>query len=399
MKSWGIVIVGVWLASLLVLPAAAEQRSDSAGESTYLRYHLQHDVILDVKMDTVSNYLESEIDAFDLSLYDDYGRPYAAETEVQIGNIDLVFHYHNRLPDGMADETNNNTTLLDSRLRIPLGETSFQLDAYTAAAVYAAAERSPEIESLATQRYTLSEFVDARDVVFGSIEVSGTIKTFDVYSEVGFVTGVNRQQGLSTSKPLTSPSKTVTLKQYSSEALTEMSALGLEDSQNTGDSMSSGFYAVGGTKYTAGRMILGLEAGFESGTDDTEFEQLYDDYSVVTPEMNTGQLLHNPGSLITTCNQDGSVSDVVYAQVTADMQPSQKLNVSGGVAYVKPMRDIVSADTAKTADRYGLELFGSASYELSDYLQYKLSWGYAMPDKDFVEENQYQIINQVEFRF
>ncbi len=75
------------------------------------------------------------------------------------------------------------------------------------------------------------------------------------------------------------------------------------------------------------------------------------------------------------------------------MKPTDKLSLDAGLIYLKPVEEVGGAGYLWNRN------FGTIAYQLADSLVYKLYWGYAIPDDDFIEDNQYQFHNRLEFNF
>lgn len=260
----------------------------------------------------------------------------------KMGDVAMVLEYGRRSEGATNDDVEGDEHLVRGQVHMPLGESGFNLGAY--AALYTGSD------------LIFSEDVTGdRNVFIGAAEFSGKVSNLDLYSEAGFASG---------------------------------------KSDETGEEVDlSGFYIMGGTSVGVGQVTLGIEGGFATG-DENGWEDGKDEgFTAVNSDFWLGQVLHDEGLILRSNGKDGGLSNIIYGQVTAGIKPTDKLSLDAGLLYMKPVEEVGGADT------YGTEIFGTVAYQLADSLAYKLYWGYAIPDDDFIEDNQYQLHNRLEFNF
>jgi hypothetical protein len=180
----------------------------------------------------------------------------------------------------------------------------------------------------------------------------------DIYSELGFATGTD-------------------------DALAD-------GAQDATEIDLSGFYAMGGANVPVGQVTLGIEAGFGTGDDDPADDK-DEGFTAINSDFWLGQIMHDEELITRTNGAGGGLSNIIYGLLTADMSPTEKLDLSAGFLYLKPVEEVGEAEN------YGLELYGSASYALADSVKYNFYWGVAIPDEDFIDESLYQVTNRLEF--
>jgi hypothetical protein len=265
----------------------------------------------------------------------------------KMGEMSMVLGYGRVYEGDTNDDAEGDEHLIRGQVSMPLGESGFSLGAYVAA--YLGADLV--FEEAADE---LPAVMGDRNVFLGAVEFSGTVSSLDIYSEVGFATG----------------------KEGPSDAEIDL----------------SGFYAMGGASFALGQVTLGVEGGFASGDDDpTDDEDT--GFTAVNSDFWLGQILHDEELIVRTNGSGGGLSNLIYAQATADVSPSEKLDVSAGAIYLAPVEEVGGADS------YGFEFFGSTSYQLAEMLKYNFYFGYAVPNEDFLEDNKYQFTNRLEFAF
>ncbi len=260
----------------------------------------------------------------------------------KMGDVAMVVEYGRRSEGETNDDVEGDEHLIRGQVHMPLGESGFNLGAYAAL-------------------YTGSDLVFAEEVTgdrnafLGAVEFSGKVSNLDLYSEAGFATG---------------------------------------KSDETGEEVDlSGFYIMGGTSVGVGQITLGIEGGFATGDEDGWADGKDEGFTAINSDFWLGQVLHDESLILRSNGKDGGLSNIIYGQVTAGMKPTDKLSLDAGLIYLKPVEEVGGADT------YGTEIFGTIAYQLADSLAYKLYWGYAIPDDDFIEDNQYQLHNRLEFNF
>lgn len=274
----------------------------------------------------------------------------------KLGNIDLALGY-GRTADNEREKDDfpyGAGHLVNGQVHFPLGKTGFNLGAY--AAMYAGSDM------LFTQMNQKGDI----GVVLGSVELSGKIRGFDMYSEVGFAAGNGE-----TSYSETTASKKIDL---------------------------SGFYAIGGTNVDIGQVTLGIEAGFASG-DDNPNDNHDQGFTSLKSDFGLGEILHDEGFITRMNGGKSGLSNLIYAQIQATMLLLRKIGVSGGLLYLTPAETVTSPYTNKAIETYGMEVFGGVNYEIADYIKYYFDFGFALPDQNFLKDNPYQITNGVEIKF
>ena len=296
----------------------------------------------------------------------------------KIGKIALTLGYDRFHPSttsfDLSDDLANR--LLHGQLRLPLGESGFSLGAslgmYASSAFKWAKHtfdpRRFDLENLfdgtgasahtayaasGTQADDLSAStmtVGPQQAVVGTMHVTGAVKGIDVFTKVGFASGTQDQR---------------------SEIMTDELPV-------------ANFYALGGAKYRIGQVTLGLEAGFENGTDLIE-------------EDSSDSLGFENDFLIDTLLESDAVSEhspdnTAYAALSAAMNPTEQMTVEGAFRYIQPFHD------GKTTDIYGFEVDGAFRYSLTNYLKCLVKAGMATLN-DSWENSQYKVINQIELTY
>lgn len=164
-------------------------------------------------------------------------------------------------------------------------------------------------------------------------------------------------------------------------------ASGTED-QGTVEMDMSGFYVLSGANFAVGKVSLGLEAGMGSGDDDPADDE---DNAWIGPSSDwygIPGLLNDWGDWI---NGAGSISNLTYLLLTADMDPSDKMSLSSSLAYMMPTEEVGGIDS------YGLDFGLGMAYSLSNSLTYSLDMYFAVPNEDWIEDNKYLVRNRLEF--
>jgi hypothetical protein len=185
-----------------------------------------------------------------------------------------------------------------------------------------------------------------RNTVAGAVNVSGTVKGFNVFTEVGFASGTE---------------------EYDGQCL-------------PGDVTASNFYAAGGANYTVGQVTLGFEAGFENG------EELMEGDGSLGFEHDF--LIEN--LLPETQFERQADADKVYASVSAKLSPTERMTIGGAFTHVQPLGGSVES--------YGFEVDGAFYYSLTNYLKYLAKAGMSTLYNS-LEESQYRFINSLELTF
>jgi hypothetical protein len=150
------------------------------------------------------------------------------------------------------------------------------------------------------------------------------------------------------------------------------------------DMRVANFYALGGAQYNVGRVTLGVEAGFENG--DEPIDDLTDNFSGFENDFEFDRLLEDdiPGD---------AFHNKLYAKLSAHMNPTEKIRIEGAFSCVKPVED------GGKMGPYGIEVNGTFYYSLADYITCLVKAGVASSEDGSIEDNQYKVINKLEFRF
>ena len=287
----------------------------------------------------------------------------------KMGDVAMVLEYGRRYEGCTNDDECGDAHLFRGQVHMPIGE-NFNVGAYGAFYNAADQELVGEIEVPGSDVVIAAALGD-ESIFLGAVEMSGSVGGASIYSEIGFAAG-SRDAGVAGAFD---------------EATGQIIAV-----SSTNDVDLSGFYAMGGASFDMGQVTLGVEAGFSPG-DDNPNDDKQEDFTAVNTDFWIGQILHDEGLIVNSVGKDGGISNLLYAQVTAGLSPTEKMGMNAGLVYLKPAEEVGGVDT------YGVELFGDVSYKLSDNLKYVFYWGYAIPDEDFIEDNQYQFTNRLEFKF
>ncbi len=276
------------------------------------------------------------------------------EVAWNMGDIGIVLGYGKRYEGDTNDgDVEGDEHLIRGQVHTPLGESGFNFGAYLA--LYAGTDLIfAEAVDATDTTDAVAAVTGERSVVLGAVEFSGTVGSLDIASEVGFASGSTDETGV--------------------------------------DIDLSGFYAMGGASFALGQISLAVEAGFGSGDDDLTDDK-DEGFTAVNSDFWLGEIMHDEELITRTNGSGGGLSNIVYVSIGADMSPSEKLDLSGGLVYLAPIEEVNGADV------YGIELYGSATYALADYVSYSLFWGFAMPDEDFVADDQFQVVNRLQFSF
>jgi hypothetical protein len=183
-----------------------------------------------------------------------------------------------------------------------------------------------------------------RNTVAGAVNVSGFVKGFKVFTEVGFAAGTQEYEG----------------------------------AVSTRDATTSNFYASGGADYSVGQVTLGFEAGFENGEELVESGEslgFENDFFIedLLPDM-----------------QSQPSTDRVYASVSAKLSPTERMMIEGAFKYIQPLQE--------PAEAYGFEVDGAFYYSLTNYLSYLVKAGMSTIYNS-IEDYQYRVTNEVELTF
>ncbi len=261
----------------------------------------------------------------------------------KMGGVDLALGYGKRYEGNTNDDADGDNHLIRGKVALPVGG-SFNIGAYTAlymgndVLLREASDALPEVKG-------------NDDIIIGGFEFAGNVSSANLYSELGFATG---------------------------QDVTEIDL--------------SGFYAMGGASVPVGQVTLGIEAGFGTGADDPP-DAKDEGFIAINSDFWRGKIMHADELITHTNGARGGISNIIYALLTADMNPTEKLDLSTGFLYLKPVEEIGGAEN------YGMEVYGSANYQLADYVSYGFYWGVGIPDEDFVDESLYQVWQRLQFSF
>jgi len=408
----------VLLTAIFVIPVFAQEQENPypfRGGLTYIRYRLDRDVLPLWSPDSIEGFLESDsetttltlengeidnIDAYfeiadlDFTLGDDMydSQHNSADKDFydpravswNIGDIALILDYDKIHEGSMDDQHSGDEHLIRGRLNMPLGESGFSLGAYLAmygadnSGAYETVNQHlnpqivqtniaeiPEVSGGIVQAAFVgdpagygepmtvyvpaSKLLSPGRAVVGAFNFSGDMKGVDVFTEVGFAS---------------------TGEHTVSTMVDEMKM--------------ANFYALGGAKYTVGQVTLGIEAGFENGNEPVDdltntfsgFENDFEFDNIIEDDI-PGDELHNK----------------FYAKVSARMNPMEKMSVEGAFSYVKSVED------GGKVGPYVFEVNGTLYYSLADYIKYLVKAGVVSSEDSSIEDNQYKLLNKLEFRF
>jgi hypothetical protein len=303
----------------------------------------------------------------------------SVEVAWKAGAGNWVLGYGKTYEGDTNDDIEGDGHLIRGQVAYPLGESGMMMGAYLAfylqdnvdvvAATEATVQPDPTDPTLPPVVIPPQPRVQGDQNVFlGSANLSGSLATFDFFSELGFSTG-SRDEGI------------------------DSDGDGISDSTFSRD--LSGFYITGGANFGAGNWTLGVEAGYAPGEfkdeEDTGFVGFNEDYGI-------GEILHDEGLIKNSDGVNTSLSNLIFAQLTGSTSFNKWDFFIGGV-YFAPVETITSSYTGKEADQYGFEIYGNLVYHLTDYLSYTAFYGIAFPDSSFIADTQYQLVNRMEFLF
>jgi hypothetical protein len=280
------------------------------------------------------------------------------ETTFNVGKGKAIVAYARYFEGDTVDKVEGDENSARVQIDLPLGESGFNLGAY--AAFYTKSDMILQQVDAATG---IPEVKGDGTAFVGSVGLSGKLSSLDFYSEAGFATGKEDRLG--------------------TNAAVEYDL--------------SGFYALVGGSIPAGNVTLGFEGAYGSGDDNTSDTDVKDFLTPHETDHCVGEVLQDEG-VCGVANGGCGLSNVTYGLVSAEVSPTEKLTILGGLLYIKPTEKVVSSVTSKEVDSYGFELFWNVAYKLSDYLTYKLMGGYAFVNEDFLEDNPYQVWNRLEFQ-
>jgi hypothetical protein len=285
------------------------------------------------------------------------------------------------------DDIEGDGHLIRGQAHYPIGESGMKIGAYLAfylqdnidlvAATAATVEPGPDENQPPIIRPPQPRVQGDQNVFLGSVDFSGSLATWDFFTELGWGTG-SRDQELPADDSGIVP--------------------GLFEQD------LSGFYITGGANFGVGNWSLGLEAGYSPGEIKTELvngalvEKEDTGFVAVNEDYGIGEILHDEGLIKNTNGDKTSLSNLVFFQLLGSTSVNKWDFAIGGV-YFAPVEKILSEYTGKTTENYGFEIFGNLKYNIADYLSWTAFYGVAFPDSDFIDDTQYQLVNRIEFLF
>jgi hypothetical protein len=287
------------------------------------------------------------------------------EVSWKMGEVSVVLGY-GRVYEGFTnDDVEGDGHLVRGQVDVPLGESGFSVGAY--AAMYAAndiiLQGYAEVEDIDYTTGTVTvlvtpEVTGGYNAFLGSLEMAGSVSSAEVYAETGFAAG-------------------------SLDIVDEVLDVAAE-----GD--LSGFYGLGGAKFSLGQVTLGIEAGFGTGDDpDTGDED--EGFLGFNNDFGLGEIIEDELA--------GGLSNKLYGKLSADLSPTEKISLNVQAIYVKPVEDVEGAN-GTMVDTYGFEFNSTMTYKLADYLNYVLMGAVASLEEDWLgESSAFQMMNRLQFNF
>ena len=388
-------LLSVYLFALVIAILAG---SASAQEGvTYLKYHLAPAALpfsnvemLNAPAETARLALENgkldEIDVYFAPAVSHFTLGQIADWQERSPALIKLNIAYDKISDGQAEDPllRDEQHLLRGKLHLPLGESSFSLGAYVALytatvenilaespktvrgaqapvssaptgvpfSAQAAFASTAEAPNAAERRYApVVTGVNNRKAFLGAVNVSGAVKGVNVFTQIGFASESGGPTENSAAAPL-----------------------------NVTD-----FYASGGAKYRVGQVTLGVEAGFENGSD--TIEAMTDNFPGFENDFWSDRMIEDalPGE---------QINNKLYARVSAQMNPLQKIDVAGALSCIKAIEAVNGASI------YGVGVNGVLYYSLTSYLKYLFKAGVtSLIENASLGERQYKLMNQFEFRF
>ncbi|PID58331.1 hypothetical protein CSB45_04495 [candidate division KSB3 bacterium] len=271
------------------------------------------------------------------------------------GTASFVLGYGRTYEGNTDDDAEGDGNLIRGQVSMPLGESGFTVGTYLAG--YFASDiiiqEAEEGDSTAVPPVAAVPEIKGDSTVFlGSLNLSGTAGSFDVFAETGFASGT--------------------------------------DDTVSGEIDLSGFYLLGGFSMPVGTMTLGVETGFGTGNDpdtsDNEgFLGVNNDFGI--------------DMIIEDALTDDGLSNKMYAKLSLSASPTEKMGLDTNFVYVAPVEDVDGVN-GTTVDSYGFEVNGSMNYKLADNLKYILEVAFASLEEDWLgESSAYKTMNRLEFKF
>lgn len=291
-----------------------------------------------------------------------YGRTFEGET-----NDDVIGDGH----------------LIRGHLHVPVSDSRFSIGAYGALYLDRDVLLQEASYVLNSDNELISTPVLTSDATIfsGAIECSATIHASEFYTEFGFTTGSMDLPSEDFNMAYTAGGNLIL---YSTDIV---------------DVELSGFYALGGAKFDFKPFFVGIEAGFGNGDGNrsdisdgeiTGYLGPYNSFSI-------DEIIED--ELLLLYNGAAGLAGLTYLKVEAGVNPTERLYLSAAVIYEKPTEEFTSSVTAQQVDTFGIEFDTELSYQLTKHVNYVLTAAFAAIDDNWFEEDQFQVMNSIEFEF
>ncbi|PIE36352.1 hypothetical protein CSA56_00465 [candidate division KSB3 bacterium] len=220
---------------------------------------------------------------------------------------------------------------------------------------------------------SLGRTVTEQAVYITAAELTGAVANIDIYTEFGITGGSVDQFGET---------------DVTTEELEKAIAMDL-----------AGYYVSGGASVGVGRWTVGLEAGYGQMNMAAEGEQTESNAMEGTALI--GSVASDSQAVVSsgTAPAEDDPLQLVYFQGTADRSVTDRLGIKIGALCFAVPEQFVTDFQGKDVSGYGFEFFGDVNYQIAKSIKYSLYMDYALTDKNFEEENIYQILNRFEFNF
>jgi hypothetical protein len=260
----------------------------------------------------------------------------------KMGNVNAVFEFHKVTEGNTNDEVEGDEHRIAGMFTMPIGE-KFTVGAFGAfhfgsdLILEAATDTTPAVKG--DKSYFLL-----------STELTGSVsETVSFYVEAGMASGT-------------------------------------EDVDATTEMDLSGFYAMGGTELTVGKVTLGVEAGFGSGDDDAHDNE--NGAFLGATDFWVEGFMHDWYASINDGN--GGINNLTYAKFTASTDLSDKVSLFGALSYLKPTEEFDGIDT------YGMDSHFQFLYKFSSQVRWYVDLWYALPDENYAEDNKFWFTNRLQ---
>jgi hypothetical protein len=148
----------------------------------------------------------------------------------------------------------------------------------------------------------------------------------------------------------------------------------------------SGFYAMGGTELSVGKVTLGIEAGFGSGDGDAHDNK--NEAFLGATDFWVEGFMHDWYAAIN--DGLGGINNLTYAKFTASMSPNDKVSLFGALSYLKPTEEFDGVDT------YGMDSHFQVLYRISSQVRWYVDLWYALPDENYAADNKFWFTNRLQ---